>query len=305
MRKYFLVFILLSISPFFVNILKSQGPPCFPEDQGLFYEIPVNPTNPPFSTDMPYDVLIGYIAMDSLSKNVEIEDYYSFLSRQKYNDTIRTMMRYFYQMMEYNPAKYLDYKYYGLHSKFPPMDYEHSFYNHLLMTSPVPILDASLLASFFIGKVTIYDVNSYIDTNARWAVTASKVSARIDTIFKGHSIENCPNPPSVETPYNQNCMKFEIAKEWFDDIDFFNTITTQQSFFVFFEYRLICFTETSAYFTIFPLRFVGSLNNSIYPIVDNRLIDTNNELGFGESVDLNTFYNGIQNRINEIKNFTP
>lgn len=305
MKRMIFLSVFIIMNTFLVSVIKTQSPPCFPEDQGLNYEIPLNQNTPPYSTDMPFDVLIGYVAMDSLTKNVEIEDYYQFMMKQQYNDTIRTMMRYFYQMIEYNPEKYLNYKHNGQPSKFGVAYYEHYFYDYLLRISPQPILEASLLASFTIAKITILDVQNYIDTNARWAKTMGTITARLDSIIKGHSMLNCFNSPPVEEPINQKCIKFEIAKEWFQDTTVYDSFLPGQSFFVFFENRLICKTETSSYFTIFPLRFVGSLNNSIYPIIDNRLIDTNNELGFGVSVDLNIFYNGIQNKINEIKNYTP
>ncbi|MBX3044369.1 MAG: hypothetical protein KIT33_14490 [Candidatus Kapabacteria bacterium] len=283
--------------------LLSQSPPCFPEDQGLNFEIPLNHNCPPYSTDMPFDVLIGYIALDSLTKNVDIDDYYSFMNNQTYNDTIKTMMRYFYKMLEFNPEKYLNYKHSGQINKYEAMDYEHLFYDFVRRISPEPILDASLLASFVIAKITVNSVYNYNDSIARSAKTASIITAYIDSLIKGKVISECPNPPIIGSPI-QKCIKFEIAKEWFTYNPDFEMIPGQ-SYFVFFDYRLICKTETSSYFTIFPLRFVDSKTNSIYPVIDNSIIDIHNELGFGTNIDINTFYNLIQTRVNQIKNFTP
>lgn len=304
MKRMLFLSVFIVMNTFLVSVIKTQSPPCYPEGQGIYYEIPLNQNTPPYSTDMPLDVLIGYVAMDSLTKNVDIEDFNEFMMHQQYNDTLRTMMRYLYQMIEYNPEKYLNYIHNGHPNKFSPGDYDQLFYQFLIMDSPQPILEASLLASFTIAKITIIDIHNYIDTTAKWAKTNCTVTAKLDSIFKGHSMLNCSNPPPIEEPINQKCIKFEIAKEWFQDTTLYNSILPGESFFVFFENRFVCTTETSSYFTIFPLRFVGSLNNSIYPIINNELIDTNNELGFGTNVELSIFYNGIQNKINEIKNFT-
>jgi hypothetical protein len=283
--------------------LISQSHPCFPEQQGVNFEIPLNQNCPPYSTDMPFDVLIGYVALDSLSKNVDIDDYYNFMNNQSYNDTIRTMMRYFYKMVEFNPEKYFNYKNNGEINMFRPMDYEHLFYRFVRRVSPEPILDASLLASFVIAKITVNSVYNYNDTLAVWAKTASIITAQIDSLIKGKPFGECPYPPIID-PNTQKCIKFEIAKEWFEYNPDFEMIPGQ-SYFIFFDYRLICKTETSSYFTIFPLRFVGSKTNSIYPVINNNLIDIHNELGFGTNVNINTFYDLIQTRINQIKNFTP
>ncbi|MDX9791161.1 MAG: hypothetical protein WCZ17_11065 [Candidatus Kapaibacterium sp.] len=285
-------------------VLNSQNPPCYPEYQGLNFVVPLNQNCPPYSTDMPLDVFIGYIALDSVTRNVEIEDYYTFMNRQTYNDTIKTMMRYFYKMVEFNPVKYLNYKHSGQINKFEVMDYEHSFYDYVKRISPEPILDASLLASFVIAKISVSSVENYIVPTARNAKTISLITANIDSLIKGNSLITCSGPPVIGSSNVENCIKFEIAKEWFVNNPEFEMIPGQ-SYFVFYDYRLICKSETSSYFTIFPLRFAGSMTNSIYPVINDNLIDVFNELGFGTSVNLNTFYNGIQNRINQIKNFTP
>jgi hypothetical protein len=301
MKKLFLFLIIVILS---VVTMYGQNPPCFTDYQGLVYGIPLNQNCPPFNTDMPIDVLIGYIALDSISKNVEIEDFYRFMSRQTYNDTIKTMMRYFYKMMEYDPNKYHNYMYHPQPSKYRILDYDHPFFEYVKRKSPYSFLDASLLASYVIAKVTVNSVVNYNDTIARHAKTARIVTAHVDSIFKGKPMVNCDGQYIIE-PTGYNCIKFECAKEWFENtIPEFEMIHGQ-SYFIFFDYRLICQTDSLSYFTIFPLGSIESKTWSIYPIVNGNLIDIYNELGFGTNVNINTFYNGLTNRINQIKNFTP
>jgi hypothetical protein len=281
-----------------------QNPPCFHGYQGLTYAIPLNQNCPPYTTDMPIDVIIGYIALDSLSKNVDIEDFYRFMSRQTYNDTIKTMMRYFYKMIEYNPEKYNNYSDNSQPKKFSIMNYDHSFFDYVKRISPNTYLDATLLASYVIAKVTVNSVTNYIDTIAVHAKTSRIVTAQVDSIFKGKPLVNCGGQFIVE-PSDYHCIKFEYATEWFENTNPGFEMSPGQSYFIFFDYRLVCQTDFLSYVTLLPLGSIDSKTWSIYPIVNGNLIDIYNELGFGTNVNLNAFYNGLTNRINQIKNFIP
>lgn len=281
-----------------------QNPPCLPEYPGLTYTFPIIKNCPPYSTDMSIDVKMGYSVLDSISKNVEIEDFYSFLNRQTYNDTIRTLMKYYYKMVEYDPVKFFNYSVNSNGRKFGIMDYDHPFFDHVKRISNNKFLDATLLASHLIAKVTVNSVSSFVDTTAVWAKTTRIVTSSVDRIFKGNPLVNCGGQLISNTNGN-NCVKFEYAKEWFENSNPEFEMLPGQSFFIFFDFRLICQTDLVLYCTLFPLGSIESKTWSIYPIVNDNLIDLYNELGFGTSVNLNTFYIVLLNRINQIKNFTP
>ncbi|MCO5252652.1 MAG: hypothetical protein M9949_14685 [Candidatus Kapabacteria bacterium] len=284
------------ISLFFNFSLYGQNVPCYPEYQFLFYTIQTNQSNPPISTDMPLDVFIGYLAMDSLSKSISIKDFNDFLWQQTYNDTIKTMMRYFYKVIEYDPTIFLNFE----------MDASlgfliGDFIEFIDGRSPYPVLDVSLLSSYFIGSVTVTFVYNYTDTSAVWARTKSLVTARIDSLIKGETPLICRNNLSINQT-NNRCIQFEIAKEWFgqDTTEF--SILPGQQYFIFGDYRYLCNVDSTNYYTILPL---GRPGRRVYPIIENNLIDLDNELGFGVNVNINDFYNNINNRINEIKSFQP
>jgi len=283
--------------------LKGQNVPCYPEYQGLFYTIQTNQTSPPFSTDMPLDVFVGYLAMDSLSKSVNLNDFNDFLWRQTYNDTIKTVMRYLYKVIEYDPTKYLNFEYdnKAIIRKSSIGFLISDFLEFIKIKSPYPVLDVSLMSSYFIGSVTVTSVYNYTDTNAVWAKTVSLVTARIDSLVKGKVPLSCQNNLSIG-PINNRCIEFEIAQEWFERFGMEISVIPGQQYFIFCDYRYLCNVGSTNYYTILPLGIAGS---RIYPIFDNNLIDLDNELGFGVNTNINVFYDNMNNRINEIKNFQP
>ena len=86
------LFILTGIAliSLFINFsLYGQNVPCYPEYKGLFYSTQTNHSSPPFSTDMPLDVFVGYLAMDSLSKSINLTEFNDLLWGQTFNDTIK------------------------------------------------------------------------------------------------------------------------------------------------------------------------------------------------------------------------
>lgn len=285
----------------FLNLsLYGQNIPCYPEYPGLFYTVQTNQSHPPFSTDMPLDLFIGYLSMDSLSKSVNLNEFHDFLWRQTYNDTVQTMMRYLYKTIEYDPSRFFNFERRASTVGFFISD----FIEFIKNNSPYPVLDASLLSSYFIGSVTVSSVYNYTDNSAAFAKTASLIRAQVDSLVKGEAPLNCTNDltTNVGNQINNKCIEFEIAQEWFDADSNTFSVLPGQKYFIFGDYRLICSIDSTNYFTILPL---GTAGSRIYPIIDNNLIDTNNELGFGTSTNINIFYNNINNRINEIKNYQP
>ena len=305
MKKIFLsIFLSVFILPFLTNLsLKGQNVPCYPEYPGLFYTVQTNQFNPPYSSDMPLDLFVGYLALDSLSKSANLNEFNDFLWRQSFNDTIKTMMKYLYKIIDYNPTKYFNFEMDNktIIRKSQVRFIVSDFLTFIKERSPNPILDVSLLSSYFIGSITVSSVYNYTDTSAIEARTKSLITAQIDSLIKGQTPLSCFDNLSIN-PTNNRCIQFEIAQEWFD-LDSSNfTVVPGQKYFIFCDYRYLCNVGTTNYYTILPLGIAGS---RIYPILDNNLIDLNNELGFGVNTNINIFYNNINYRINEIIDYQP
>lgn len=82
---------------------------------------------PPLSTDMPYDVMLGYIYLDSLLKNTTYEEVYKSCwnrwineESKEMNDTLKYAFQYLYKLMDYDPIRFvqfhdnMDMKYYTM-----------------------------------------------------------------------------------------------------------------------------------------------------------------------------------------------
>ncbi len=282
----------------------SQTPPCFPEYQGIYYQMDTLINCPPYNSNMPLDVFIGYLALDSLSKYASLDDYNTFINRQSYNDTLRSMMRYIYKTVDYDPSIFLNFMYHRRYNCKPIDEYYYGLIGNILQKSPNPILDASLIGSFLVAQVYVDSIDYYIDTLARWAKTTRTVKATINQLIKG----SLPifNIPAIIEP----TIQFTYAKEWFlkpyqDSTDLAFEMEQHKSYIVFLEYRFLCRDSSNVYFTLYPIRCTNSRTACIYPIENDNVIDTYNELGFGTMVNLNIFYAGLTNRINTIKNYTP
>jgi hypothetical protein len=300
--KLILKVLILCLAFFVANSVQGQELPCLPDFIGTYYETDLNASNPPYSVDMPADVRRAYAFLDSLTKNTTIEDFYGDIWRQDYNDTLHTLMKYLYKLIEFSPEKFLSYKIHGELSRQSVMDFYYAFIEQIRRVSPTPILDASLTSSDMIAQVTVNSILMRATSYKVQPKTVREVIATVDTIFKGKSLLTCGEEGSSSAK-SFNCLKFDYVKEWFEDTAPNFEMEIGKSYIIFFEYRMICNTDASTYFSLLPLITAGSAVRSIYPIENGNLIDVHNELGFGTSVPLNAAIESINSRIKTIKNY--
>lgn len=80
--------------------------------------VPIIRSIPPLSISMPLDVLIGYIAMDSLGRFYNDSAFRAVRGKSLYreleelkpsNDTLHTFWKYWYQMMDFDPIRFQQY----------------------------------------------------------------------------------------------------------------------------------------------------------------------------------------------------
>ncbi|MCO5252433.1 MAG: actin-related protein 2/3 complex subunit 5 family protein [Candidatus Kapabacteria bacterium] len=302
--KLLVILPFLYLSFIFVPSIFGQDLPCLTDFIGTHYETDVNASNPPYSADMPESVAIAYRFLDSLTKSSNIDEFYGRLWRQDYNDTLLTVMKYLYKTIEYSPEIFLNYLIYGELNKQSVMDYYFAFVEQIRRASPTPILDASLTSSYLVARVTVNSILMRATSYKVQSKTVREVIATVDTIFKGKQLLTCGDEGS-NTAQTLNCLKFDYVKEWFEDKNPNFEMELNKSYLIFFEYRMICITEASTFFSLLPLSTAGSAVRSIYPIENDNLIDEHNELGFGTSVPINTVIDGINSRIKAIKNYKP
>jgi hypothetical protein len=62
---------------------------------GSYFEIPQALSFPEYELNMPYEVLLGYVALDTVCYYGNMNEFADFLTRQEYNDTLKTLMKHY------------------------------------------------------------------------------------------------------------------------------------------------------------------------------------------------------------------
>lgn len=136
--------------------------------------VPIIRSIPPLSLSMPYDVLLGYIAMDSIARFYNDSAYRAVRGQslerdldnlQPSNDTLHTIWRLWYQMQDYDPIRFYQYlieQYISQNN-----NYAFRFYNVQTLSykthklnHPLKKRIASALIPDFILKVQVVGIDS-------------------------------------------------------------------------------------------------------------------------------------------------
>jgi len=274
---------------------------------------------------MPYDVLIAYVALDTLSRNGNLNDIREFLKRQSYNDTIKYIYKYYYKVVDYDPIKFfLSMKYYGVLVTTPQTLIENEIIETVKRVSPNVSLDYALLKSSIIAKIHVIDTNSIIDTNAKYQGKYIQIvnSLILDTI-KGKVTPTCKTVEQIkiDSDYKNkytktlsvqaDCLQFNYCLDWTRGGTYGPTlrdnlgnpwIKPNQDYIVFLSLVLECDDSTGVYYCLRPT-WPESYTFRMYPINNGIVYDPKNEFGFGLSISSEEFIEKLKIRIEQIKNF--
>lgn len=149
------------------NLLYSQLLPCTELKGGTVYGVPQIHEIPKLNTGMPYDVLISYIALDSIAYNATYNQIYEFLARQtSMNYTMRTIMKYYYNLLDHDPILYYQTEeYFDTALNVTVGTIESMYLNRLKSLSSNYHLESSLLYNRYIAHVIVNDTLHFLDTN--------------------------------------------------------------------------------------------------------------------------------------------
>lgn len=336
MKKIFFV-IILFITFCFISantVLKAQQPPCMYDYQGLTYSYPHLDHVPNLTLDMPYDVMLGYIALDSLRRYAQIQDIKTFLDRQTYNDTMKYIMKYYFKMLDYNPYRYLLTLYHWDDDGLFPVDINNMIQGTIKRVSPQPYMDMLLMRSSIIAHVLVEDTLTRNTPSATTYKSLMIASCNVLDTLKSKVLPTCKNV-DIFNPNNEflsipNCkLQFEYRLNWprlteseaIDDVDarMLDSNDNQiwpptliengqpwikkgKEYIVFLKLDLICADSTNTYISLSPF-ILNSKTCNMYPVVDNYVLDPANELGLGTNVEINIFKNALKYRITEIINY--
>jgi hypothetical protein len=311
--KYFLsfqlIFILINL-----NIQAQVIIPCNAGYNGIYNYYPNSTNFCKLTTDMSLDVMIGYIAFDSLCTKILPGQYGTILnSKNAYNDTILYVMKYLYKLMDYNPMLFDD-NLWGYNKKYyftisPHLAYD-AIFSVLRKVSDNRKLDIGLICSSYIFHVRVTNVvDGPIDSSTQryWTFVQCKV---LDTI-KGKVYPNCTenNNSKMFSQSGNNeasCFQFQYSPFWsrgvLGDVILNGTsenplvdslgkhwVKPNEEYIVFLLDCFLC-NDSSGYYTCTYPAGLQTMTYTMFPIkADGTVYDPGNDFGFGTPIDVNSF----------------
>ncbi len=209
-----------------------------PWDGALEIRFPRPAICPPLSLGMPLDVMLGYIAGDSLARTMSLATTDTLARSMHYSDTLRQAMKYMYLMDDYDPVRFFQWSGWAttqiLHYRSSPDCLCDALVYRARVDCPDTQRTAVLGAADIIAYVHVNATQTKIDTNAAHAIHATLVSCTILDTIKGRRIPNCwsndarsklrsPGTtgavPVARVEGSQPslpgaCLQFEISPEW-------------------------------------------------------------------------------------------
>jgi hypothetical protein len=314
--------------------LKSQQPPCMYDYQGLTYSYQHLDHIPYLTVDMPNEVKLAYKTLDSLQRYSHIQDIKIFLERQTYNDTMRYIMKYYYKMLDYDPFIYLLTLYHWDDVGLLPVDINNMIQGTIKRVSPHPYMDMLLMRSSIIAHIFVEDTLTRNTPTATTYKSLMIASCNVLDTLKSKVLPYCKNVNTISRNNKfldiPNCkLQFEYRLNWprlteseaIDDVDarILDSNDNQiwpptliengqpwikkgNEYIVFLKLDLICSDSSNSYISLSPF-ILNSKTCNMYPVEDNYILDTANELGLGTNVEIKTFKKALKYRIEEITNY--
>ena len=195
------------------------APPCAPINAGIFTQSGQILKTPYYTTDMPLDVMISYIVIDSIRKGKTPDEIESYLSTLNYsNDTLRRLMKYLYTSVDFDPIRYE--RYMGASTLSPYITLSRitsDIATRMKTISPYPALDYTLLSSSYIAHVKVtntFDKRKNFGNKTFW-VMLREVTSDVKEIIKGKILPSCNTQTlswNNDKPLTTNsCLQFNYG----------------------------------------------------------------------------------------------
>jgi len=319
-----------------LNAIVYEPLPNRPEYRGFYYWLDMADYPNLLQSDMPYEVLIGYIVADSVVRAAPGSRIMSDAIRKMnlLTDTAQFIYKYWYAMNEYDPLWFYSF----LNKKYPEANISSRSLRSDMRSRMYEDTKFTYVVSDYI--LHIYVNNTvHIDTSNTKYPEFSKTIAycKILDILKGGVFPSLDNAifyngeqkNSVESGIVDNNYADALVPTIMPDIVFnyvdqwrngqggrplFNQrdghwIKPNKEYIVFLEFQGVDAVGSWApvgsiykqYYTLMPYPHTKSY--SMYPIEDGYVIDIRNALGFGTKVPVDEFKENIRKKIEEIKNF--
>lgn len=244
---------------------KANAPGCLPKFTSYYYTTSLHSSNPPLSTSMPLDVLIGYIALDSASR-VSGTGYVDSISAVRpMNDTILMMMKYAYEVVDYDPIRFLSYSYdFRSGISCAPNTIRMGMNTVIAKHSTNLREDLILLTSDIIAKVRITAVENIIDSGAKRSRDARIIGFTVVDTIKGRVLPNiCAqitssvgSVPTSQSTGPGTCQYFDVRTDWAESIMtkpiLDSTLRIGRELYVGLHLSVVCIDSAHVYFTLIP-----------------------------------------------------
>jgi hypothetical protein len=260
-----------------------------PYIEDLVYRIDDPAVYPPLSIYMPYDVLLGYVALDSLHRAPRPqgqEQVISLLKRQQtLTDTARAILRVFYAMTDYDPILLRSAIMYMRGSSNSPWKISSEFRKTLIPTIWKDSLEKqrlyrALFTSSYILHVRVLDTMELQSTYT--GQTRIIVSAEILDVLKGQVLVPCDDEEPTRRVFlpkrnasdqrtmrhnTSRCILFSYSPGWFryvggNDIDVVfpneserlgRIIVPGTDAIVMLDFGIACWSDSSVFYYLSPI----------------------------------------------------
>ncbi len=313
-----ILMLLLAILP---NLAQAQPQPPGEFGGPLFFAFPLLTSYPPFQTDMPLNVLIGYVGFDSLARHADKDAVNKTLRNLTYSDTAKYAAKYLYEIVDYNPVKFFQWAYTSPQTgmyKNAPANVRKRFAARLDSIAPKSLNAIPLLMSDVIAHIKVTSVMSSVDQTASLAKSAQLVTSYILDTIKGRKVPDCitssfksSGDPNLERA-SGGCLQFDYRLEWprfnhssrlsYEDstlLDGQRTpwVKTNTEYIVFLMFGNLQRDDTYNYATMTPVVGWGT-TVCMYPVIGGRVYDPYDDFGYGTGLTVAQFTAALRNNIN-------
>jgi hypothetical protein len=274
---------------------------------------------------MPFDVLIGYIAGDSLVRNAPESLVRSVTSNLTYADTARYAAKYIYEMDDYDPVTFFQWCYTqptaGMYPSGGPGFVKGRAIARILKVFPPGMNIYPLLYSDYIAHIKVTQTTTTTDSTASFAKTVVLVTSYIIDTIKGKQVPFCLNEQFKTSEKDRRvqsalgaCLNWDYALEWkrlnhssvkyYDDSSFVDAqgkqwVQRSQEYIVFLRYESLGRDENYNYADLFPVTGWGSCGG-MYPVVNGHVYDPYDDFGYGSNLTVEQFKLALRKNINLI-----
>ncbi len=287
---------------------------------------------PPLSMGMPFDVLIGYVYLDSIFRTVPISVMDSAIGDYRvpnsgaigYSDTLRKLAKYLYEIDDYDPIRFSQYTHLNAPgTRYPsggPLYVSKNIFGAITSKFPDTMRTALLCMSDYIAHVKVTGLLNMLDPDSLIpARSAVKVTCNVLDLIKGQVIPGCipdtlyssRKAKSATLFGSPSCLQFEYRLDW-PRINHGDLTTNEDStyvinghpwiqadseYIVYLSIQSLGYDSISSYCTIKPRITTESKMGSMYPVVGGIVLDPYDEMGFGMGLTADDYKSKLRARI--------